>query len=655
MSKATNTEKQDNIILAVPVSRLDKSPLNARKTVGKEACEELKASILAHGLMQNLVVTEGKKGRYLVVAGARRLAALQSLQAEGKLPRDHEVFCQLVDGEHALELSTAENTVRAAMHPADEFEAYARMNAEGKSAATIAERFGVDEKRVLKRLRLGKVAPALLEEYRAEKLTLECLMAFTVTDDQKRQLEVYESLDENEKNNGHAVRRALTETMVSATSGLATFVGIETYTGAGGHIRTDLFKESVYLESPDILRKLAAEKLADEAEKLKAEGWAWVHTTERCDHEFLNRCEQLEPEPLEAPQELLDQKASIEAELAAMEAEWEDIEDDDDDRIMAHREKVGEAEERLDEIKERLDSFAAYTPDQIAASGCYLYIAHDGELVIEKGMVKPEDKEGAENEEVTNSDEGDMEQPQPEKKGYSESLKRDLEAYRLAAAQAELAKHPALAFDLLVFKAAIGVFTSARAFDGPNVAFQKEHCGTASADARRFVSEQMEAVKSTLPLDWAKAKGEAEQFAAFQRLTDYQKQALLAFCVSATLQPKLADEGKPQTAYDIVLAQTGANVAEYWRPSATNFLSRIKSEQLLEIGDSIFGAGMWSSHRRNAKKAALVSELDRAFRDPENQICTEKLKNWLPAGVAFGQAALPQEAEKPKKGRKKAA
>ena len=39
-------------------------------------------------------------------------------------------------------------------------------------------------------------------------------------------------------------------------------------------------------------------------------------------------------------------------------------------------------------------------------------------------------------------------------KGMPETLKRDLEAYRLQVAQAEIARHPAVAFDLLVFNVA---------------------------------------------------------------------------------------------------------------------------------------------------------------------------------------------------------
>ena len=41
--------------------------------------------------------------------------------------------------------SLAENTVRLAMHPADEFEAFTALIDKGDTAAQVAERFGVDE------------------------------------------------------------------------------------------------------------------------------------------------------------------------------------------------------------------------------------------------------------------------------------------------------------------------------------------------------------------------------------------------------------------------------------------------------------------------------------------------------------------------------
>src|SRR5579871_6046515 len=146
MNTIENTSSQPRLIA---VSRLEKSPDNARRTTPKIGMDELKASLLSHGLMQNLVVTDAGDGRFLVIAGGRRLEAIQSLQAEGKLPEDFAVPCQVVADEDALELSLAENTVRLAMHPADQFEAFAALIDKGATAAEVARRFGVEETTVL--------------------------------------------------------------------------------------------------------------------------------------------------------------------------------------------------------------------------------------------------------------------------------------------------------------------------------------------------------------------------------------------------------------------------------------------------------------------------------------------------------------------------
>ena len=59
MNTIENTTTQPRLIA---VSQLEKSPLNARRTVTKAGMDELKASLLAHGLMQNLVVTDSGDG-----------------------------------------------------------------------------------------------------------------------------------------------------------------------------------------------------------------------------------------------------------------------------------------------------------------------------------------------------------------------------------------------------------------------------------------------------------------------------------------------------------------------------------------------------------------------------------------------------------------
>ena len=183
----------------IPLSQLELSPDNVRKTpADASAFTELKASIAAHGLLENLIARSMEPSTdYAVIAGGRRLAAMQALAAEGGLDEDHPVPCHMIDGIVAAEeVSLAENSVRAAMHPADQVEAFRRLAHAGCTAAAIAARFGVSERTVEKRLRLGNAAPVLLEAYRAGEIDLDTLMAFAVTTDQARQSAVWETVSQ---------------------------------------------------------------------------------------------------------------------------------------------------------------------------------------------------------------------------------------------------------------------------------------------------------------------------------------------------------------------------------------------------------------------------------------------------------------------------
>ena len=106
------------LIREIPLSCLALAPENVRKTPANEFAEaELKASIAAHGLLENLVAraddpAEDGAERYAVVAGGRRLAALKALAGDGTLDADHPVPCKIAANGNAGELSLAENVVR---------------------------------------------------------------------------------------------------------------------------------------------------------------------------------------------------------------------------------------------------------------------------------------------------------------------------------------------------------------------------------------------------------------------------------------------------------------------------------------------------------------------------------------------------------------
>lgn len=630
----------------IEIKKLDRSPLNVRKTDSHAALEELKASILAHGLMQNLVVVPAKRGKYHVIAGGRRLEALRQLWNEGKLPSDYAVPCQIAEAGQAAELSLAENVVRQAMHPADQFEAWSALAEQGLTAADIALRFGVEEKLVLKRLKLGRVAPAIMVAFRAGELTLEAVSAFTVTDDHKRQVAVFKSLSGWQKDNDSHIRRCLMKDAVRGDDKLAKFVGLEAYAAAGGKSRTDLFAETVYLEKPELLNKLADEKLEAAVQALRAEGWGWVEVEGRDEKSSPYRCERIRPKAVNAPDYLMGEKQRLVAEGQEIEDAIDATEDEGD--LDALYERCNANEEAIEAIDGKPEAYAAFDPEGMKHAGCFVEIGDDGELEVTKGLVRPEDKKRLSPE----PDEDDDDQrPAKEKPLYTKALTDELETYRLQAAKVAIAGDRDIALDLLIFTAAHSEFATLTLWTGPEVFF-KSNYGSIPARARMSAedrntpaSEAFDAIPATLSLEWAKADDEATRFEQFRALSLKEKLDILAYCTADTLRPTLG--GKP-TAYEAALALTGVSVAAYWRPTKDNYLSRISKDQLLAIGREVFGE-KWAIHRKGWKKADLVNRLDVDFFGPEKAIehyakageryteeVVERLRTWLPAGMAFG-------------------
>jgi ParB family transcriptional regulator, chromosome partitioning protein len=117
-------------IVQIPLNKLTKSDTNVRKT-GENSITELAASIQAHGLLHNLIVIKTKSDKYQVIAGSRRLAALNKLAKEKVISKTFGVPCRVVGGEAGTETSLAENVIRANMHPAANLMRFAAWSIKG--------------------------------------------------------------------------------------------------------------------------------------------------------------------------------------------------------------------------------------------------------------------------------------------------------------------------------------------------------------------------------------------------------------------------------------------------------------------------------------------------------------------------------------------
>src|ERR1700735_2649448 len=210
----------------LPLSKLVSSPDNVRKTDRMSGIEQLAASIEAHGLLQNLQARPSSTGVFEVVAGSRRLAALRLLAKRKKIAPDFLVPCNALDVENPAEISLAENEIRQAMHPADQFDAFKALADQKMSDEDIAARFGVTVQVVRQRLKLARVSPKLIALYRKGEMPLDCLMAFAISDDHKQQEKIWKELPAWSKRDADSIRDTLTKAHVEADSKLARFVSV---------------------------------------------------------------------------------------------------------------------------------------------------------------------------------------------------------------------------------------------------------------------------------------------------------------------------------------------------------------------------------------------------------------------------------------------
>ncbi len=303
---------------------------------------------------------------------------------------------------------------------------------------------------------------------------------------------------------------------------------------------------------------------------------------------------------------------------------------------------------RMDEAERQLAAFVGFDHEHKLLAGCYVSIAQDGTPFIEKGLVKPEHRKRLER--MLRGEDGDAAPEKGRSKdALPESLRRDLAAYRQQIAQLEIAKHPALAFDLLAFKVASYMLDGTRPiFDGPDVQLRRHEARPGSQKQPTIAAQALHDVRKSLPDQSRQPKSEAARFEAFRSLPQEAKLQLLAYGVAITLQAKLATATDDQpTAYDTALALTEADVAAYWRPSKDSFLIRLTRSQLLTVARDTLGEA-WAHSRADEKKATLVEQIDRAFADPAKHGRTpeqvEKLKTWLPAGMTFAIRPTPKPA-----------
>ena len=153
----TSPSSDSGGLTQIPIDLIQRNPRQPREKFDIEELDNLAASIREHGVIQPLVVSPGRSGIYVLIAGERRLQASRKAGLK-TVP----VVIRHATDQQLLELALIENVQRADLNPIEEAEAYQHLAKEFRmSHETIAERVGKSRVAVTNTLRLLDASAAV--------------------------------------------------------------------------------------------------------------------------------------------------------------------------------------------------------------------------------------------------------------------------------------------------------------------------------------------------------------------------------------------------------------------------------------------------------------------------------------------------------------
>ena len=593
----------------IPFNKLVLSQSNVRRVKAGVSIEELAEDIARRGLLQGLSVRPvtdeagTETGMFEIPAGGRRYRALEFLVKKKRMTKTTPVPCIVREDGIAEEDSLAENVQRAPLHPLDQFRAFLTLKEKGQSEEEIAATFFVSVNVVKQRLKLASVSPKLLDIYAEDGMSLNQLMAFTVSGDHERQEQVFGHLQQSHDKQPYAIRRMLTEGAIRASDKRAQFIGIDAYVEAGGTVLRDLFQsdDGGWLQDVPLVEDMVADKLRREAEAIVAEGWKWTDAAPDFPYGHTFGLRQLRGEVIPFSPEEEAARDALKAEFDQLEeqyAEADELPDDVDARF-------GEIETALDAFEDRPVMF---DPDEIIRAGAFVSIAHDGSLRVERGFVRPEDEIVPEPEagggdvdgtgggaqpdaedgkgETSNGTEEPSEPDEDEGLSpISDRLMSELTAHRTLGLRNALAERPDIAFVAALHALTLTVFyhygsDSCLELGLKSVGFGPQTPGLNDSAVAEAANARHEAWSKRLP------KESDELWDALLQWSDEDRASLFAHIVSLSVNAVSESwNRRPRAlAHADVLAQTvGLDMAVAgWRPTVDTFLGRVTKARILQ-------------------------------------------------------------------------
>ena len=587
---------------------------------GDAPIEDLAADIRERGLLQPLLVeavaTAAVGGRR-VIAGGRRLRALQALACTDDWPAERPVPCLELPADLGaagrITASLAENCHREDLHWVDLCIAARAVRAAGGGLGDVQLALGVRERRARELLALAEVHPTILRAAREGRLTRETVEAYATAPTPEAQLAHFR--ESPSRDSAHEVRRRFKADIIDVDDPRYRYVESE-------YARTDAgFEESLFdhrdswahdghggvparVADPGRVVSLAAAKLRRRANALLADGWSWIEILPGwTSWGSLEGTGLLRLDPVTPP-----------AEAAALTRAEQRFEAADDRGADTERERRA-----MQAAESRATAAADWTASQRRIAGGFLWIDRTGSGET-LGWVRADDQGSiaalpAAERPVGWVETEAAESAAPEPEAQSDALTRDLALARSAAIARRLHRAPADALSLLLVQLAF----QARSDRGVDVvraglwpdAWRHWTTEAADAEAKRFSDHPRFAPLSGPTRYWLDLDSPHQAFEALRRMSLDGRLLCLACLLSSALPARARDPAEPHP-LDRVADAIGFDHSIDWRPTARNYWSRIPRSRALGIAAEVCGSGV-RAELEPLRRAELAQALERRF------------------------------------------
>ncbi len=634
----------------IPFNKLVLGQQNVRKIKAGISIEDLAEDIAHRGLLASLNVRaeldgEGNEtGIYRIPAGGRRYRALELLVSQKRLAKTEGVPCIVSRGDTLeVEDSLAENVHRVQLHPLDQFRAFQTLREQGVGEEEIAARFFVSAATVKQRLRLASVSPGLLDLYATDEMTLEQIVAFSITNDHLRQEQVWDTVSRSHAREAYYIRRLLTETAIRASDRRAVYVGVEAYEAAGGIVMRDLFEQDQggWLQDPALLEQLVIEKLKIDAEILKAtEGWKWVEAALDFPYGHTSGLRRFYGEHVDMTGDELSRYDTLKGEYDKLDADYASAE-----------EYAEETEKRLEALGNELDRLDdrpyVFDPEEVARGGVFVSIGAGGELKIERGFVRPEDEPKVDVDVSTGDVDGDTaavtngvvarneatlageqgEEEDDTARPLPDRLVLDLTAARTIALRNALANDPVIAYIAVLHAFVLKTFYRYGSDSCLELALTSTTFGQTEGLADTVWAKEADQRNEAWGQDLPKDPNALWDFLI--ALDEVSRQVIFAHCASLSLNSVIEPWNKRTRAIthaDQVARSIGFDMVEAgWTPTAANYFGRVTKAHILQA----------VREAKGEQSAQLIDHLKKADMAREAERLLEG-SGWLPEPLRIG-------------------